>query len=94
MSKTEKKRDTRLRKTYGLTLGQWNTMWSVQGGLCFICLKANPLHTDHDHKTKVVRGLLCFRCNKYRIGRAHKEDAIYFRRAAVYLERDFDGRKL
>ena len=38
-----------------------------QGGGCAICgatPKTRRLHTDRDHKTGAVRGLLCHRCNR------------------------------
>jgi hypothetical protein len=45
-------------------------MVKSQGSLCAICElpprgkgRETKLHVDHDHTTKAVRGLLCFRCN-------------------------------
>jgi hypothetical protein len=29
-----------------------------------VCGKPEPEHVDHDHKTGVVRGMLCFNCNQ------------------------------
>lgn len=45
---------------------EYAAMLAKQGGGCAICgttPKTRRLHTDRDHKTLVVRGLLCFRCN-------------------------------
>jgi len=45
-------------------------MFVEQGGCCKICRKPpkkNRLAVDHDHETKIVRGLLCLRCN-YALG--------------------------
>ena len=60
-------RDTHLRRTFGITLEDFEAMLSAQGGGCAICGRAAPegtsLHVDHDHETGVVRGLLCFTCN-------------------------------
>jgi hypothetical protein len=44
------------------------------GNKCAICNKPGSafnkrLSVDHNHKTSKIRGLLCFRCNKYRVGR-------------------------
>lgn len=63
-------------------------MLRAQGGACAIC-RAKPvnrrLNVDHDHVTQRVRGLLCFRCNKFLIGR-HR-DPWLFEQAAKYLRR-------
>ena len=44
------------------------------GNKCAICKQPrsafkNSLSVDHNHKTNKIRGLLCFRCNKFRVGR-------------------------
>lgn len=63
-----------LRRKYGLTREQYNTMLASQEGKCGICggpptgkSKNGRAHTrfdiDHDHVTKKVRGLLCHPCN-------------------------------
>lgn len=44
------------------------------GNACFICKKPraafkNSLALDHNHKTGKIRGLLCYRCNKFLVGR-------------------------
>lgn len=54
---------------YGITLEDYESMLTQQGGGCVICggrrgnKKTNVLHVDHDHVTGEVRGLLCGRCN-------------------------------
>lgn len=45
-----------------------------QKGCCAICKKPENhfkkrLAVDHNHKTSKVRGLLCYRCNKFLVGR-------------------------
>lgn len=57
-----------LMKNYGVTVGQYDSMFASQGGLCAICSKPEKakrgyLCVDHDHSTGMVRGLLCYRCN-------------------------------
>lgn len=80
---------------YGITQRQYITMLGLQIGCCAICRrppKRQNLHVDHDHQTKRVRGLLCFRCNRYYVSKNTLESA----RAVVrYLANNkFDGRKL
>lgn len=59
--------DRRIRKTYGITLAEYDEMLAEQHGVCKICGGVDPngrrLAVDHDHVTGAVRGLLCVRCN-------------------------------
>lgn len=72
------KKNTNLKKNYGITLDDYNRMFQEQNGCCKICgkhqqdLKAS-LHVDHNHMTGKVRGLLCHHCN---VGIGHFEDNI------------------
>ena len=94
-------RNERLKRLYGITSKQWDKMFQHQQGLCPICLKPILKYgnkegklaaaVDHCHKTKRVRGLLHFRCNKYYVGRMTTELS---RRVTTYLESDFDARNL
>jgi hypothetical protein len=50
------------------------------GDKCAICKRLrtefkNNLSVDHNHRTSKIRGLLCFYCNKYRVGRHSLESA-------------------
>lgn len=59
-----------------------------QGGKCAVCGKHESefkmrLSVDHNHKTSQVRGLLCYRCNKFIVGRHTLESAL---KVAKYLE--------
>jgi hypothetical protein len=61
--------DKRLQRTYGITLDQYDLMLAAQGGRCAICPRPaesmnTRLHVDHDHKTGLIRGLLCWWCNR------------------------------
>lgn len=72
---------------YGLTLDDYNFMLNRQNGVCAICgrppKEGKPLHIDHDHKTGMIRGLLCFRCN---FGLSYfGEDEIKLKKAFEYL---------
>lgn len=48
------------------TYADYDYRFFCQHGRCAICRKSSKrrLHMDHDHKTKLVRGLLCGKCNK------------------------------
>ncbi len=53
-------------KRYGLTIEQYEDMRKKQDNVCALCKKSpkyRRLCVDHDHRTKVVRGLLCDGCN-------------------------------
>lgn len=55
-------------------------MSDIQGARCAICNKHEStfkkrLAVDHSHKTGRVRGLLCYRCNRFKIGRNTIESA-------------------
>lgn len=83
----------RLLRDYGLTEDQYDSVFKAQRGLCAICCKPEQkrrLAVDHDHKTGRVRGLLCWWCNNKLL--AARNTALMFRRAADYLESDFDAR--
>ena len=88
-------REAGYRRLYGITLAQYDRMLLLQGGVCAICgrpPKTKRLAVDHDHgPSKRVRGLTCWRCNKYCVGVNTIETA---RRVLAYLESDFDGRNL
>ena len=53
----------------------------MQGAKCGICQKDEShfkmrLAVDHNHKSGQVRGLLCYRCNKFIVGRHTFETAL------------------
>ncbi len=93
------KRDAYLRRTYGLTLAQFNKMNKMGPhgpGACWITgRKPKPgkvLHVDHDHRTGRVRGLLCYFANHHLLGRG-RENPEHHEAAARYLRNtEFDGR--
>lgn len=79
-----------LERTYGITGDEYWAIYEWQGGVCYICERANgktkKLSVDHDHKTGFVRGLLCSPCNKDVLGHL-KDDPKACIRAALYLLR-------
>ena len=59
------RRKSTLKRSYGLTIEQYEEMVQSQGGNCAVCLKPpnDILYVDHDHATGRVRKLLCQSCN-------------------------------
>lgn len=62
------KRNRELRRVYGLTVEEWDSMLAAQGGGCAACGTTisrgkGRFHVDHDHRTEAIRGLLCATCN-------------------------------
>ena len=61
-------RDSNYRRTYGISLADFNAMLDGQNGCCAICRAQKPggkgtWHVDHSHSSGEVRGLLCANCN-------------------------------
>lgn len=83
---------------YNITLEQYEKMIELQGGVCALCQRppmgSKRLAVEHDHKSGRIRGACCFKCNKFLIGRHTEKDIPLLRRLIVYLESEFDGRKL
>jgi hypothetical protein len=82
-------REGHLRRVFDFTGAQYQALLEAQGGGCAVCGRApragRSLHVDHNHKTGVIRGLLCFRCN---VGIGHfREDTLRMADAIVYLAR-------
>lgn len=90
----EKRRDTHLRRTYGMSAKDYDDLFELQEGKCFICERhqsefESRLCVDHDHVTGEVRGLLCNNCNHRVLGR-HRDPKV-FRRIVIYLEKEHTG---
>jgi hypothetical protein len=74
--------------TYDLGPGGYAVLYATQGGVCAICRRATGrarrLAVDHDHRTGVVRGLLCSPCNTM-LGHG-RDQVAFFLRAVDYLQ--------
>lgn len=91
-------------KRYGLTTEAWEAMAAEQGFACYVCEKVPPsgrLCVDHEHakgwkklpperRREYVRGLLCWTCNHYYVGRSITPRKA--RRVVEYLEA-FEARR-
>ena len=76
---------------YGITREEWLGIYEAQDGKCAIEVCRKPLtprpspntHTDHDHATGKVRGILCRQCNLWM---AALDVAGWVKAAEKYLE--------
>lgn len=65
----DKVKNLELKRSFGITLGQYNEMFSMQNGCCAVCNRHQSefklaLAVDHCHMTQKIRGLLCMHCNQ------------------------------
>jgi hypothetical protein len=77
-----------LKRFYGITVEEYDLLFNKQEGKCLICDKhqsefKRAFDVDHNHKTGIIRGLLCGGCNLL-IGNA-KEDVNILAQAINYL---------
>lgn len=88
-----------LKRRYGITVETYEAMLFKQNGKCAICKSAvnlgrGNLAVDHCHKTKQVRGLLCFHCNTA-LGRIEKVGVNnFFSYIAGFYARKYEGRNI
>lgn len=84
-----RKKNTKLKQNYGLSLPDVMDMYKKQERKCKICLaemcfENRGVHVDHEHSTGVVRGLLCRACNLL-LGYA-KDDITILNNSINYLK--------
>jgi hypothetical protein len=80
-----RERSKRLKYKYGITIQDYNNMYSNQQGLCKICGDHYvKLFVDHCHDSQAVRGLLCHHCNTL-LGMS-KDRVDILNRAILYLK--------
>jgi len=70
-------KNSQLRSTYGINLEDFEDFLRQQDGKCAICKIDQKdfkkrMSVDHDHKTGLIRGLLCDKCNR---GLGHFSDS-------------------
>ena len=88
----EKKRVSHRIRLYGVDPAEYNRMFQEQQGCCAICGKhqsslKRALDVDHNHKTSIVRGLLCRWCN-VALGRLDADSGTSLLKKAIeYLEK-------
>ncbi len=72
----------------GMQPGDYGRLLAYQGGRCALCGRAKGttkrLAREHDHKSKLLRGLVCTPCNDVL---AHaRDDVEFFERVIAYLK--------
>jgi hypothetical protein len=86
-------KEWRIKHEYGITLKQYYDRLQNQNNRCKICYTTAPgnnykamryFQIDHDHKSGLIRGLLCNTCNRA-LG-LFKDDAEICERASIYLK--------
>ena len=87
-----KKKDQRLRATFGISRVDFLEMLALQNNRCAICGYTSETHgnfwpvVDHCHATGKIRGLLCMNCNQG-LGK-FKDSYNSILGAAMYLQRN------
>jgi hypothetical protein len=79
-------REQRLAAIFNITPAEYDLILAEQGGGCAVCEKkpvGKFFPVDHDHRSSLLRGVLCAHCNLRVIGR--HTDPHLLRRAADYL---------
>jgi hypothetical protein len=70
-----------LKRKFGMTQADYESMLAAQGGGCAICGRLPrddiSLHVDHDHVTGRIRALCCFPCNNA-IGLLYEDPELAF----------------
>jgi hypothetical protein len=64
---SEYQRVNKLRTIFNLTEEDYEAMLAYQNGKCAICVRPpgkNRLAVDHEHATGLIRGLVCWSCNR------------------------------
>lgn len=88
----ERTADLRLRREYQITFAEREKVFNYQGRVCAMC-KQRPItgrsqfSVDHRHSDGLLRGLLCWKCNRAlgAFQRFHPDCVELFQAAADYL---------
>ena len=84
-TKARSAKHARITDTYGITIDEYETLYTRQHGQCGICGGKRPtLDIDHSHADErlgipirqTVRGLLCRRCNRRLLPAAQDNPAV------------------
>lgn len=86
----DKSKDKILKRKFGISLEEYNEMFSEQNGRCATCFKhqsefSRALCVDHCHVTGKIRALLCASCNSL-LGHFEKKPEL-FNAFASYVQK-------
>lgn len=89
MTKKERLVLDRYYSKYGITYADYEAKLLLQNNRCALCGKhkknfTRRMHQDHNHASGRNRGIVCYFCNRRRIGRLTLEWA---RKIVQYLEK-------
>lgn len=85
-SMTCKDKASSLRTRFGLEVAEYRALVEETGGRCPICQnRVTQWHVDHNHKTRLVTGVVCSACNVGSLAMTF-HDVGYVRRLLAYLE--------
>jgi Autographiviridae endonuclease VII len=82
-----------LRRRFKISLVRWLSIFAMQGQRCACCRRTDPggrrWHTDHDHTTGEIRGIVCNCCNTTlgKLGDTLANVVVATTRLVSYLER-------
>jgi len=82
-------RKSYLRRTWNISIEQFNALRDLQEGKCAICkIESKVMHIDHNHATGKIRALLCNNCNR---GIGHLKESSSIMLAAIEYLKLHDG---
>lgn len=85
--KAKAQREQRYKRFFNITIEEYDRILAHQNGVCAICKQPSKnvrLAVDHDHKTGLIRGLLCSWCN--RAISKFRDDVTKFENTVAYFK--------
>lgn len=86
MKNVERRTNYHLLRTFNINIEERNAIFAAQNNQCAICShtpKTRNLNIDHDHSSGLIRGGLCYTCNRT-LG-LMRDDPERFLKAVLYL---------
>jgi Autographiviridae endonuclease VII len=81
-------RNSHLKRTYGITLEEFDKRLDEQGKVCALCGRGDrEFCVDHCHTTLKIRGIICRQCNSG-LGQFN-DDPNLLEKAIIYLRKEY-----